>query len=161
MTIPKSIAACCCLLLSLGCFLAGQGQAAGEEDPLRQLAWLAGAWAGEQDGVESEESWIAPKGGLMLGVHRDLFPSGNTFFEFLRIEARDGEIYYMASPRGREPTPYRLAELADSAAVFANPEHDFPKRLSYSRTGNTLLVRAEGDENGKPRALEWRWNLVE
>ena len=34
-------------------------------------------------------------------------------------------------------------------AVFENPAHDFPKRLSYRRTGQTLRVEVDGDEQGK------------
>ena len=37
--------------------------------PLDRLAFMAGAWAAEHNGVAMEEQWLEPRGGLMLGVH--------------------------------------------------------------------------------------------
>jgi hypothetical protein len=140
------------------------GSAAAEEpaaDPvnLEELSWMVGSWAGTDDGVEMEEHWIAPKAGLMLGVHRDVFPSGRAFFEFLRIEAGDDGVIYWASPRGRQATPFRLIESAPGRVAFENPEHDWPQRILYwLEDKDTLAARAEGEQGGKSRAAEWRWS---
>src|SRR5262249_42052103 len=45
-----------------------------------QLGWLAGSWSGEEHGTVSEEVWLAPRGGLMLGMHRDTGGGKNTGF---------------------------------------------------------------------------------
>lgn len=125
---------------------------------LERLSWMVGSWAGTDGGVEMEEHWISPKAGLMLGVHRDVFPSGRAFFEFLRIEAGEDGVIYWASPRGREATPFRLIERAPGRVVFENPEHDWPQRILYWRDGDDALVaRAEGEQDGQARAAEWRW----
>ena len=131
---------------------------AAERTDLSDLAWLVGAWQGRQGGTEMEEHWIAPKGGLMLGLHRDLFSSGSTFFEYLRIESRDDGVFYVASPRGRAGTAFRLIANADRRVVFANPEHDYPQRILYWIDGDGALhARIEGTQNGENRASEWRW----
>jgi len=75
-----------------------------------QLKWMVGAWAGVEGGVKMEEVWTPPRGGVMLGLHRDLFPSGKVFFEFLRISETAEGISYWASPAGREATPFGLVE---------------------------------------------------
>lgn len=153
------------LLFFLLCFLAaGASGVADSSSPageLGRLAWMVGSWAGTDGSVEMEEHWIAPKGGVMLGLHRDVFASGSAFFEFLRIEAGDDGVTYWASPRGTAPTPFRLVDSGSNRAVFENLEHDWPQRLVYRlEAEDTLVARAEGDQHGKPRAAEWRWTRV-
>lgn len=138
---------------------------AGPASALDRLAWLAGSWGTpEEAGAEgppprlSEELWMAPRGGLMLGVHRDLAgtPLRARAFEFLRIEERaDLGLVLLASPNGRPATEFALAELADGEVVFENPEHDFPQRISYRAVGDGLEVRAE--DLAGDRRLAWTW----
>lgn len=121
---------------------------------LADIAWLAGSWRGESEGARQEEHWLAPDGGLMLGLHRDVLPNGRVSFEYLRIEQRADAVIYQASPGGAPPTPFTLVEASASRAVFSNPEHDFPKRIIYSLKGDALTARIEGDG---PDGMEWTW----
>jgi uncharacterized protein DUF6265 len=123
-----------------------------------QLSWMAGSWQGRQGEVEMEESWTAPKGGSMLGLHRDVKQGRTLSFEFLRIaEDKDGIVYH-ASPEGRSATPFRLVEASRERALFANPEHDFPQRILYWKDAEGALhARIEGTQGGKPASMEWRW----
>jgi hypothetical protein len=153
----KALTVGVCLLLAAG---AGPPSDGGEAEPsLDRLAWLGGCWGAEESRGSAEECWMQPKAGLMLGVHRDVSPSGQLFFEFLRIEARDGDIVYLASPKGRPATPFALARLEERSVTFENPEHDFPQRIRYSRdaAGQTLTVRI-GTVDGKGKAVEWTWH---
>jgi hypothetical protein len=123
---------------------------------LAELSWMAGAWRGEVGGVESEEVWTEPKGGVMLGLHRDVTAGRPAAWEYLRIEDGPGGIVYQASPGGAAPTPFRLVELTASRAVFANPDHDFPKRLVYwLDEDGTLHARADAGEG--TQGPEWAW----
>lgn len=123
------------------------------ETKLADLAWMTGHWAATIDGVEMEEVWLAPRGGLLVGVHRDISKK-RTSFEFQRIaETKDG-IVYLAQPSGQPPTPFRLTELDGNRAVFANPEHDFPKRIIYWLQDGQLCARVEGDGES---AEQWCW----
>lgn len=152
MARPRWPAAALCLSV----FLAAPATAA----ELADLGWLAGCWSSEAPGGRrTEECWLAPAGGLMLGVHRDLRPGRRTSFEALRIVAADGGIAYLASPGGRPSTAFPLVESTDRSAVFANPEHDWPTRISYRLDEDDVLhVRAEGPgAGGEASALEWTW----
>jgi hypothetical protein len=121
------------------------------------LAWMAGTWEGrEASGVEMEEVWLAPKGGSMLGLHRDVAGGRTASFEFLRIAAEKDGVVYWASPGGRPATPFKLTESGPRRAVFANPAHDFPKKILYwIDDAGALHARIEGDGPGK--AQEWTW----
>jgi hypothetical protein len=136
-------------------------------DPLAQLAWMAGSWHSEGR-IETEELWLAPKGGLMLGLHREFEPkSAHASFEYLRIQAGGpgvqgiGGIDYHASPGGGPSTAFRLVEVSASHAVFSNPEHDFPQQLIYRLEDGELVARVEGDVGGRTQSSEWRWKRAQ
>jgi hypothetical protein len=123
-----------------------------------EAAWLSGGWAGSDErGAVTEEHWLEPAGGAMLGVNRTVSGDRMVFFEFLRIERRpDGEIVYLAAPKGRHPaTPFRMVDAGPGRLVFENPEHDYPQRIIYERAGDTLLLRIEGEEAGIAKSSTW------
>ncbi|MDX1385586.1 MAG: DUF6265 family protein [Thermoanaerobaculia bacterium] len=127
--------------------------AAAADAGLAALDWLAGCWEG--DG--GEECWLAAGGGMMLGVNRSPEKDGRSGFEFLRIvEEEDGRLVYLASPSGRHPpTPFAAIEVGEQRVVFANPEHDFPRRIAYwLDEDGTLHARVEAD--GEGFELLWR-----
>ena len=123
------------------------------------LAFMAGCWEGEQEGVRSEECWLTPANGLMVGMHRDLFKGDRAFFEFLRIEAQAEGIAYLASPAGAPATAFRLVAAAAGRVEFANTQHDYPQRIIYQADGNDRLkARVEGPgAGGATRFEEWTW----
>lgn len=130
------------------------------EEPARHqltdLGWMAGTWSSAGDGVHSEELWTEPRGGVMLGLHRDVRPERAVAWEFLRIEERPKGIVYLASPRGVAPTPFDLVELTERRAVFANPAHDFPKRIIYW-IGAEGALHARADAGEGTSGPEWSW----
>lgn len=138
--------------------LIGLGQPAGAATELSELRWIAGHWTGVQDGIEMEESWLAPKGKTMLGLHRDVKNDRTVSFEFLRIEATAEGITYWASPRGKPATPFRLIESSGKRVVFENAQHDFPQRIIYwLSSDDSLHAKIEGTLGGKPASEEWAW----
>jgi len=62
------------------------------------------------------------------------------FAEALRIEARAEGVFYVATPEGEPTTAFRLTRGTDAEAVFENPAHDFPTRITYRREGADGLV---------------------
>lgn len=150
MMIPNTVRALFCSIV----FALSLPVAALDGARVEDLGWLTGHWSAEgEDGRYSEEIWSSPRGGMLLGMNRDIRGS-HAMFEFLRIAETGDGIVYFAQPRGREATSFRLAELAPNRAVFANPAHDFPQRITYTRDGDRLCARIEG-EGGK--RSEWCW----
>lgn len=130
----------------------------GSLDGRVHLDWLAGSWCSQSPTQRSEEWWTEARGGLMLGLHRDLDGAGLlSGFEFLRIEIGDGVAIYQAQPGGRPPVPFQLVEAGAGYAVFTNPEHDYPRRLRYQRFDRTL--RATVDDGAGGEALKFEWTL--
>jgi hypothetical protein len=123
------------------------------EPAIEDLAWMAGHWRADLDGVAMEELWLPPSGGTMLGVHRDV-KGARTSFEFIRIATTPEGIVYFAQPGGQPPTPFKLVESTQARAVFANPQHDFPKRIVYWLEEQKLCARVEGDGG---EGEQWCW----
>ncbi len=119
---------------------------------LGQLAWLAGDWQTAAGGRRQiEEHWTAVAGGTMMGMSRTVAGEKTVEFEYLRIEQRADGIYYVAHPKARCPaTDFKLTKSSATEAVFENPQHDFPKRIIYRKTGDdSLTASIDGGEGSK------------
>lgn len=142
------------LATSAGFAMTAAGEAAAD-CTLNDLRWLAGTWRACDDGQCTEETWLPATGTRMLAVNRQW--GKHEDFEFLRIEQQDGALVYLAQPRGRPPTPFRVESCAGSTVVFGNPAHDFPQRIIYETAGDELEVRIEGGSGETARSMRWRW----
>src|SRR3546814_12014366 len=101
----------------LALLLAAASPAASVDD----LGWLAGDWASEADGRWTEESWRAPRGGMMIGHSRSGRGEVSREYEFIRIaRGDDGAIAYIAMPQGGTPVAFRLVRPDIASARFAN-----------------------------------------
>jgi hypothetical protein len=126
---------------------------------ISSLSWMAGSWEGrDASGLEMEEVWTTPRGGMMLGMHRDVKGDRLASFEFLRIESGPEGLVYQAQPRGRPATAFPLKEAAGRKVVFESLQHDFPQRILYwSTEDGALHARVEGMLKGKLEGEEWTW----
>lgn len=94
----------------------------------------------------------------MLGMSRTIVNGKLKSFEFLRIEARGSDLAYLAQPQGRPATEFKLVQQSSSEVVFANPQHDFPKRIIYRRQSpDRVLARTEGD---KGKGIDFAYERV-
>ena len=110
-------------------------------DDVNDLAWMSGRWEAQTDGRWTEESWSAPRGGVMLGFSRSGREEVLREFEFLRIQAgEDGVPVYLAQPGRRPAVAFRLTAREGTSATFENPAHDFPQRIRYRRDGETMVA---------------------
>jgi hypothetical protein len=118
------------------------------------MGWLSGCWAGERGSTRFREIWTVASPDLLVGVNVTTQPSKPAQFEFLRIEMRDGQAAYVAQPGGAPPTAFTrdAASSTPDTAVFANPKHDFPKRVGYRRVdAQAVLAWIDGGASGDGR----------
>lgn len=127
-----------------------------EPDPVGELGWMAGSWASENDGRWTEEHWLAPRGGLMLGMGRSGTDDGARGFEYLRIMPdAEGRPVYVAAPGGGDATAFTLVESGAASAIFENAEHDYPQRIRYWREGDELFAEISAIDGSN--AISWSW----
>ena len=128
-----------------------------------KLAWLAGHWRLEKGGRVIDEYWMAPAGGVMLGMGRTVSKGRELEHEFLQIrEGPGGELYYVALPSGQKEASFKLVSLTAKEVVFENKEHDFPQTIGYSvGPDDTMLAYIEGPApNGETKRIEFSYKKV-
>ena len=138
-------------------------QAPAARPTLQDFAWLAGHWRIDQGDRQVDEQWIAPAGGLMMGMARNIQGGKVLEYEFTLLRQEpNGDIFYIASPSKQTETAFKLTSLRDGEAVFENPQHDFPKKIVYARQADgSLLAAIEGPgRDGKPRRVEYPFKRV-
>ena len=126
---------------------------------LADLGWLVGDWqTGPGGRAQTEEHWTKAGGGSMIGMGRTIAGEKTWEFEYLRIEQRADGIFYVAHPKGQCPgTDFKLTRSSATEAVFENPQHDFPKRILYRKTGHdTLVATIDGGEGAKSMSVTYQ-----
>jgi hypothetical protein len=125
---------------------------------LADISWMAGDWQTAPGGKRQvEEHWTQVAGASMLGMSRTVAGDKTVEFEYLRIEQRADGIYYVAHPQARCPaTEFKLTRASASEAVFENPQHDFPKRITYRKSEDSLTATVDGGEGSKAITFAYR-----
>ena len=116
--------------------------ASAEEEEAPLPAWLAGSWVSAGDGeARTEEVWLPPRGGMMLGMSREGTPQQIRSWEVLGIRnTADGSIVFIAQPGGAPPVEFAMSGQERAAIEFRNAANDYPQRIRYSREGETLTA---------------------
>jgi hypothetical protein len=123
-----------------------------------RLGWLGGCWQLRAGTRLVEEQWMAPAGGMMLGMGRTMRDGRVVEFEQLRIFERGGRAVYAASPSGQAHAEFVAAATSDTLVVFENPTHDFPQRIVYRAHGrDSVTARVDGTIEGTPRGTDFRY----
>jgi hypothetical protein len=120
-------------------------------------AFMAGCWSLIEGDHWTQECWMEPKAGLMLGASREGTAAKLKSWEQLRIEqSADGKITLFASPGGRPALPFKSRAVSPNAIEFINAAHDYPQRIYYELKGDKLSAEISLVDGGKPI----RWTYV-
>jgi len=145
------------LTLALTCAMAAAGAAADFKD-LKELEWLAGDWVLVKGKRTIQETWTKPAGGRMLGVSHTVTDGRSAEFEFIRIEQRGDDLFYIAQPNGRPPTEFKLVKSSANEVTFENLQHDFPQQVIYTRNADgSLTARIQGPGKNGPRSIAFEY----
>jgi Domain of unknown function (DUF6265) len=130
-----------------------------EEHTLKLFDWLAGVWETSDSSRVVEEHWTTPTANLMIGMSRTVAENRTAEFEFLRIERRGDDLFYVPQPSGRPPVAFKLTSTNDGRFVFENTSgEDRVRRIEYRREGSDgLIARIEGARDNQPFALEYHY----
>ncbi len=121
--------------------------------PLQNLDWILGSWEDTSSAMYINESWEKQNDSTFTGKGYGIENGDTIFQENLKLAARRGDIFYIATVNEHlagKPTAFKLKADSSEAFVFENPAHDFPQRIIYRQTGeNTMEASIEGEVNGK------------
>jgi len=117
---------------------------------LARLSWLAGCWTETTKQSVIEEQWMAPGGGIMMGMSRTVIDGRTASYEFVRIAPMlSGTLAYIAAPSGQPARTFPIKTVTDREVIFENLANDFPQRVIYRRDGAGIKARIEGVSGGR------------
>lgn len=118
------------------------------KEDFKKLGWLKGTWTrtNAKAGQSGLETWKDAGPTSMTGFGINMKGADTTFVEKIRLELRDGQIYYVADvPENNGEVLFPVTELTAKGFVCENPKHDFPKKISYEVNGKNLKATISGD----------------
>ena len=114
-------------------------------------AFITGCWNKIEGEHWTQECWMEPRAGLMLGAAREGTGAELKSWEQMRIEqSADGKITYFASPGGRAALPFEGRIISANAVEFTNAAHDYPQRIRYELRDGKLEAEISKLDGSKP-----------
>jgi hypothetical protein len=132
-----------------------------QERLIDRAGFLQGCWERRAANRVVEEQWMKPRGGSMLGMSRTVRGDTLIEWEFLRLYQRGQQLVYAAQPSRQSPAEFTSISIQPDIIIFANPAHDFPQRIIYRLSGDSLFARVEGVMNGHERGVDFRYARVQ
>ncbi len=135
------------LVVAIICAVPCSGQKASE---FSKVEWINGAWSrtNAKPGKSGQEYWTRSTGSVWTGLGVTMQGQDTAFIEKLKIITDGDAIYYVADvAENKTPVRFKFTELSDTHFVCENPNHDFPKKISYRKEGEKLHAVISG--NGK------------
>ena len=136
------------ILLASATYSFGQTPASEATEKFKKLNWLVGTWnrTNAKPGRSGHERWEQTNPTELKGFGVNFKGNDTTFMEKLLIVVKENQVYYVGDvPENQKPVYFKLTEISDTGFVCENPEHDFPKKISYQRDGKKLKAQISGD----------------
>ena len=131
------------------------------------LKWIAGHWGMEKNADTLEEIWSKPAGGCLMGMFRWIKDGKVWMYELLTIrDEESGPVFrfrHFSNELGAwedkdKPLTFGYVSHTDNEVVFENPQRKQMHRFIFRRDGtDALVIRLEGERDGKPGADEFRY----
>ena len=116
--------------------------------PQASFNWLLGEWQRVEtdSSTTTFETWVK-EGDQYLG-HGYVMQGADTVWQERMVLQNNGEgwEFVVSTPGNDDTVIFTLTEFDSESFVAANPEHDFPKRIAYSRKGTELHALVTGGD---------------
>lgn len=113
----------------------------------KKLEWLVGKWTrtNAKPGQSGYETWDKISELKLKGKGVTLKGTAVVFVENLEFIVKGNDIFYTVVLSDEKKLVYfKLTSISDDAFICENPTHDFPKKISYSRKGDTIKAVISG-----------------
>ncbi len=100
---------------------------------LLEFIWLSGYWEARKGEFVVTEQWMLPEGDSMFAVNRTIKSGRTITYEYMRLQytGKDDSPCLFILPADQSEVEFRLVDYSENQAVFENPGHDFPQRVTY------------------------------
>lgn len=125
------------LLLVTACLLVLQSIAGKEDRNIQPFQWLEGSWSMKVKRGTITESWKMNGDQSLAGNSKMTSLSGEErVLENLELVFSEGTYYYVSTVNGQNDNKavrFKITSYSEKGFVAENPEHDFPRRITYRR----------------------------
>jgi hypothetical protein len=143
-------------LLSAGCVNESRKP---EKDVFEKLDWFIGSWKGEIKESIFIETWEKVNDSLFSGQSYFIEGGDTVSRETISLQLQDTSVFYIPLVEGQndnKPVYFKLTFSDNTYAVFENPGHDFPQKITYQlRNGDSLIATISGLQEGKRRIISF------
>ncbi|WP_396176174.1 DUF6265 family protein [Flavobacterium sp.] len=116
---------------------------------LEKANWFLGRWENKTPEGTFSEEWKTENDSVLVGESYFINGKDTLFAENVRLEQQKNDLFYIVSvPNQNEekPVAFTLTSFKNHYLVFENPEHDFPKKITYKLvTKDSLYAEISGD----------------
>lgn len=107
-----------------------------KEKNVSPFRWLEGSWTMKVKRGTITETWQANNDSSLLGNSKMKTLAGEErIMENLELIYTAGNYYYVSTVSGQnnnQPVSFLITSHSEKSFVAENPEHDFPRRVSYT-----------------------------
>jgi len=123
------------------------------------FSWLLGSWQriNEEEGRQTFEHWKKQSKDEFIGIGCTLKGGDTIWQEAMKLRKLDKNWNLEVTGEGEsEPTIFKLTEINNDSFTCENPENEFPKLITYAKTGTGLKAVISG---GGPN-IEFKFNKI-
>ena len=102
---------------------------------MESFLWMTGSWKMETKRGIIMETWIYSDDSTLSGESiRVNITGGTDLLEKIQLVHRNHAYFYIPVAQGQnenKPVSFKITKFTETGFVAENPEHDFPKRITY------------------------------
>ena len=135
--------------------------ASAQAPSVQTVAWMQGCWLASSGSSSTEETWMAPRGGLMMAMSRSVRDGAATGYEFVVLRDVEGDLVFTAHPSGQTPADFTASAVTDDLLRVENAAHDFPQKIEYLRASpDSLIASVYGDAASSAPSFQVRYGRI-
>jgi uncharacterized ubiquitin-like protein YukD len=125
-------------------------------DHYRLDAWK-GRWESSDSTGNFIETWKKINDTLYQGRGIMIANKDTLFSEDIKLIYKKNTVHYVVKAEGQngeEEVRFELTKFANDTWIFENPQHDFPKRITYYlKSTGSLIATIEGLQGTVPKII--------
>jgi hypothetical protein len=121
---------------------------------VKSFHWLNGSWQMQTKRGIITEKWAVANDSTLAGQSIMTRTDGTEIpLEKIQLAFRNGNYYYIPTVKNQneeQPVEFKITSHSETGFVAENPQHDFPKRISYTLVNKDSIHAVVDDGAATP-----------
>jgi hypothetical protein len=122
---------------------------------IKKAEWLIGTWENKTPEGSIYETWKKINDNGFSGKSYIVKEKDTIVFENIRLVQQQDGLFYIPTVKNQNdglPVRFAIKTISEAQLIFENPQHNFPKVISYTKiTADSLVAEISGTKNGQER----------